>query len=304
MRFNHTTFWTAAALAVGLCAAAGAQPPNVDAVLAACPSAAALDRVDADFAVVTLDDPTAGEWVCTAAAGSRDLTRLQERVYQAVLIMRRLAFDQPLPWTQQPLYDWFVGAVEGVRLSGGFALSTCCTEGMINLKADNLAALTTPRWVDPATGVGLLGLVAVLVHEARHNEGFPHTCGADDQTLAELGAWGVQHHLLRLLGDHADPDFFDVPDLPPGHYAGVARAQAENILKTRICSSNGEAPDAVVEVLAGPDGQVDDAEIARAVRWWIAGARVPGAGGRTLDDATMLALVRLWVTGARLERRP
>lgn len=47
-------------------------------------------------------------------------------------------------------------------------------------------------------------LAAVLLHEARHADGFMHTCGNNDQTFSELGAWAVQ--VLAL-------DAFNRPDI-------------------------------------------------------------------------------------------
>jgi hypothetical protein len=111
-------------------------------------------------------------------------------------VARRLSFDAALPWTPKSLYQWMVSAIRGIRFRGDIDVSFCCDPaGTINVQTRNLAATQFPsdfRWV--AT------LLVLIVHEARHNEGFPHTCGANDNTISELGAWGVQYYLDVFLG--------------------------------------------------------------------------------------------------------
>jgi hypothetical protein len=161
-----------------------------------CPTAAEIEEIRADVPIAFEVDPTAGTFVCTAAAGSADLTRLQERTFQALLLMRRLEFDAPLPWTAQELYPWFVHAVRGVRFRAT-NLSFCCDPaGVI------VIAVHPER--NESWGDGFPTLIEGLVHEARHAEGgHPHTCGYDDRTLEELGAWGVQFWLNVWMGLHS-----------------------------------------------------------------------------------------------------
>jgi hypothetical protein len=43
----------------------------------------------------------------------------------------------------------------------------------------------------------------MLVHEARHADAsLPHTCGNLDNTIAELGSFGVQYSLMLWIGSH------------------------------------------------------------------------------------------------------
>jgi hypothetical protein len=136
--------------------------------------------------------PRGGKLVCTAASGSADLTLLQRRAYQTLQAMQRLQFSKPLPWTNQSLYDWFVNTIKGIRFRSDTEFSFCCDpKDTINVKiANNTFLVLTDRWVDPQTGDGLMNEVVLYVHEARHNQGYGHTCGTDDKTIAELGAWG------------------------------------------------------------------------------------------------------------------
>jgi hypothetical protein len=154
-------------------------------------------------------DPTAGQLVCTASQGSRDLTLLKERAYQAVLMLIWVRFDAPLPWTNQNLDAWWASAIHGVDFRGDAQLSYCCAPGgVVVIQTSNLYVLTA---TDGAVFAAVRGLTALYIHEARHNEGYLHTCttgeraGQNDNTIAELGAWGVQYYFLLWLGNHANP---------------------------------------------------------------------------------------------------
>ena len=81
----------------------GQSPGTVDPLIATCPSAADVAAISADLDLSFESDPTGGTLVCTAAAGSADLTRAQERAFQALRVMRQLQFTRPLPWTSLPL---------------------------------------------------------------------------------------------------------------------------------------------------------------------------------------------------------
>lgn len=212
--------------------------PTVDEVLARCPTAAEIASVNARLTMAFAADPTAGTLVCTAGSGSAILTRLQERAYQAVLMMSRLKFDAPLPWTSRPLSTWFTDGISGIRFRDDIQGSFCCDPpNVINVRAHTgLCALNTNRWGDPQLGgCGLRDMMVLFVHEARHNEGKPHTCGDKDNTIAELGAWGVQYYLLQWLADHSDPDFLTTSNPYPTYYSDSARTDADRIRNSSFC---------------------------------------------------------------------
>ena len=112
--------------------------------------------------------------------------------------------------------------------------------------------MLTPRWIDPAIGGGLYDTAALFVHEARHNNGKPHTCGANDQTLDELGAWGAQYYLGIWTALYSG-SLFDGPAPDPTAYRAAQIGKAELPLQ-RICTmpsaslslSIADAPDPVV----------------------------------------------------------
>jgi hypothetical protein len=205
-------------------------PTGADALLAECPSTADVAASDRDLMLTFENDPTAHFQVaCTAAQSSRDLTLLQAQVYRVLTIARRLTFDAPLPWTSDSLYPWLVSAIRGIRLRNDITGSFCCDPAnIINIQTRNLAALQFPsdfRWVGT--------LLVLFVHEARHSNGFPHTCGANDNTIGELGAWGVQYHMSLFLGTRSDPAF--ISSTARAAFAEDARATCSNRFCRESC---------------------------------------------------------------------
>jgi len=192
---------------------------SIDELLTSCPLAADLDAIDKDFDLVFDRVDTSGPLVCTAAQGSRDLTRPRERAYQALLVIRALEFDAPLPWTSSGLYAWLKATIKGITFLED--MSECCGTGsrggdylFVRLGADSVF-YATELWANGA-GYGLSPLVDLIVHEARHANIGGHTCpdGASDSTFEEMGAWGTEHTFQRWLAYHADPCFLR-PTLPP-----------------------------------------------------------------------------------------
>ncbi len=229
-----------------LLAPTATRSPNVDDFFSRCPTAGEIASVRKDLSFSFESDPTAPALVCQAAQGSADLTGLQKRAYQSVLVMRLLQFDTPLPWTDKPLYDWFVSTIKGLRFSKSFQYSHCCDPAnVIDIKlADNSYLILTDRWVDPSMGGGLMDTMVLYVHEARHNQGLPHTCsnGVDDKTIAELGAWGVQLDLLTWLAQHDRSGFLSAPGDDPNIYRATALFDAGMIRKSRFCKEPTPTP--------------------------------------------------------------
>jgi hypothetical protein len=209
----------------------------VDILLASCPSEAELAAIDAGLNITFEADPSTGELVCTASAGSRDLTSFKRIVYTTLLVMKKLEFNQPLPWTDKQLYTWFVDTIDGVRFRSDIENSSCCDPaGVINIQTA-LAIKNTNKWIDPQINTGALDLLVLFVHEARHNEFGGHTCGANDNTRAEMGAWGVQYYLYTYLANNLkDPSFLTVPNSNlAAYYAQIATKDANAILTSSFC---------------------------------------------------------------------
>jgi hypothetical protein len=79
-----------------------------------------------------------------------------------------------------------------VRIRTGIAYDSCCEPpGVLSLVGNRVEESTLPSYLE------------IMVHEARHVRGAPHTCGqSQDNTIADLGAFGVQYHLLMWLANH------------------------------------------------------------------------------------------------------
>ncbi len=200
---------------------------GIDALMGHCPTAAELNGVDSRLSVTFATTVTAGTLVCTAADGSADLTLLQERAFQAVLLTQWLQFDAPFPWTTMPLYDWLTQQITGIHFADDVALSGCCAPAhVIDIQTKGLTAIDPVRW-----RAGTVTLMVLFVHESRHAEGFLHTCGGNDRTLDELGAWSVQYYLDRLILDDAAPNL-----LPPDDWNYINDAAA-GVLRNRFCGA-------------------------------------------------------------------
>jgi hypothetical protein len=222
-----------------------ARPPRdffsdhtLDAALARCPTAAEVAWVDGHVSFTFEHDPTGPNLVCTAAAGSADLTHLQERAYQSILTIRRIQFDAPLPWTDLTLWRWFDGEVNGITYREGG--SHCCDgPGVLVIQSDgDRSSLQSDYWIDrrEPQAFGLIYEVQLLLHEARHVAGYPH-CGVsgNDATLEEGGAWAVVHWFATYLAEHTN-SYMAPRDGDPNLYTAYARELAASALGRIGCT--------------------------------------------------------------------
>ena len=217
---------------------------DLNTVFARCPSVDEIRAIDRDLRLEFDSDPTkdvASAERCTENAGSRNLTVMQARVYRALSTLRRLTFRQPLPWTRDPVYRWFTRTVRGVRFRADITNSNCCgPDRLINVAARLQIvngrvqsgfglAVTDPTSRMPTDFRMLAGFLQLLVHEARHADGKPHTCGTKDQTIAEMGAWGAAWAFHRWMAEQTAPGL-----VPPDMQAQLLQSAA-NICKGSIC---------------------------------------------------------------------
>lgn len=220
-------------------ATATADIETVDEFFARCPTAEEVGRVNFDLKMTFEYDPSAEVLVCRASQGSADLTALQKRAYQTVYVMRLLHFSQPLPWTERQLYDWLADAVDGIRYVRG-GVSRCCEPENILVIAlnEDSPLLQTDQWIVNDEGDGLMQATLLYAHEARHNEGFLHTCttrNGDDNTLDEMGAWAIQHYLALWIAQYSDREFLTSSSNAPDAYRLAALRDAEVTRLTRFC---------------------------------------------------------------------
>jgi len=254
----------------GITAPAAANwPATIDEILADCPTAQEIAEVDSKIILSFPADPTAGVFVCSAAAGSADLTREQKNAYNAILIMKHLSFDEPLPWTDQPLYDWFTDTISGIEYRSDIASHFCCgTPPVISIRAE-LQTFYSDRW----TAVGRL--MALYVHEARHTY-MAHQCKKGvDNTIAELGAYGVEARLYEWLAYHGDPAVITM--LAPGptaDYREMARHYFYSMQGNMFCLD--PAPTGLPPTLTAPADAATPVWTERMIRAARSGIPIPG----------------------------
>jgi hypothetical protein len=186
-------------------ASCGPEPPDPPTGLAPCPSRAEIDQINRDVPITFAGDPWPDSRVCRAADGSADLTYVQAALYMELAFMRRVSFSKQLPWTDMSAYDWFRQTVAGIvveaKPGGG---SYCCSPArVIHVVRDSSSPWGwNSNWLtnDAAIPSG-------LIHEARHIEAGIHSCGSKDNTIAEMGTFGVQYYYLKWVADYSDePD--------------------------------------------------------------------------------------------------
>jgi len=181
---------------------------NVEIVLSTCPTESELERFNTDFHILFDSAIAFPPYDCQNGTGPGGEVNPKLVLFQGLRVIHALQFNQPLPWTELSLYEWLKGAIHGIVITD-VEYSYCCEAGNeIVLKGELLSQTDYQAWANPQSGVGLMSLVGLIVHEARHAEIGGHTCGSDDLTLEELGAWGVQYYLFLYMVENSAPDFF------------------------------------------------------------------------------------------------
>lgn len=178
-------------------------PTWLDRQLEVCPTEAELADV-ADIRVVFGGATASGPLACTRELDSANLTEYQERVYQALLAMRRLRYNKPLPWTDRPLYDWFARTVVSVEVEYGVGNS------FADIPRRTIHIVFNPPLGPPAhpdlPWIAVERLAGAMIHEARHLDFGPHTCGTTlDRTVAEMGAFGAHNAFFTWNAEWASP---------------------------------------------------------------------------------------------------
>jgi hypothetical protein len=179
--------------------------PSVVVPDTACPPRALVEEIRREMPVVVKNEKDA-RLVCHASAGSLDMTFNEALVVKHLAIIRRLRFDRPLPWTNKSLYEWLRDTIPaGIAVdTTGSSYSCLRCPGPVHLHlAENFPNLEHAGFLE-------------IVHEARHAEGWPHTCARDtnnqlirDKSVGEMGAFGVQVLLSYWIANYSDesPEF-------------------------------------------------------------------------------------------------
>jgi hypothetical protein len=202
---------------------------NIDVLLSSCPAPMELERFNTDFDIVFEPELHFPHYACQNGTGPNGNVNPQLAFYQALRVIHSLQFDTTLPWTDQTLYNWLKSTIDGAVLNETEVSYCCDPTNRIVIKAFLLHQDDYQFWVNPQSGSGLIGFIGLLVHEARHAEIGGHTCGTDDETLEELGAWGTQYYLYKFMAENT----------PKGYFTDLQRQSAmshANTALNRICN--------------------------------------------------------------------
>lgn len=221
---------------------------DVDELLARCPSSETMAAIRRDFNI-SFDARLDAPWTCTTD-GSESSTMLT--VYNALRAMRLIEFDVPVPVLNTTnLYEWLYSLnLTNIHFTVGEAYSYA-DRGMLYLRGELFDSSELRLWVDPRSAIGLMNIVLLIVHEARHANAagshsanpdgtIGHVCSGDpstenvhDPSIAYGGAWAAQYWAARWFAEHS------------GHYITslekrYAAGEAEQIRTSRFCNGGVE----------------------------------------------------------------
>jgi len=116
-----------------------------------------------------------------------------------------------VPFLNDAAGPWLRRNVRGVVLDGSLpdgARAQCCG-------SDRLIRWSTGWLPDPDNPHDVRVAAAILIHEARHAEGYSHSCPDHrrDRTFAEGGAWAVHSAWLRHAGDETTANSIATADI-------------------------------------------------------------------------------------------
>jgi len=180
---------------------------NIKQFLKICPNNdAAIAQIRADFEI-----RNQGNLVttipCTEPFNEMDPAQMSTElaILQSLRVMYYMDQDRSnyLPWTTLRLYDWVKSKIAGIDLLPGGSFSCCTTENGKNIIFGPILDTNSLGYYRDFRGIS--GGIAVIAHEARHVDGFPHVgccpvgAGACDQTYDEnnLSPYGIQAWLYR-----------------------------------------------------------------------------------------------------------
>ncbi len=207
-----------------------------DTILSTCPTQSEIKEFN-NYFPITSDIPLK-DYKCSNGLNpnysENDSDNLDPRltIYNSLRIMKAMHFREKLPWTEKNTYDWFKEKIKGININSKTNISFCCNpKQIINLKLDVLQNKDKKEWVKRQTGTGMMHLLLLEIHEARHID-ILHTCGYKDHNLNEMGAWAVQYYLGQYIAT-------ELPNNCQNQYErDITLSSSEEIKKTRFCDYN------------------------------------------------------------------
>ena len=169
-------------------------------------------------------------------------------VYNAFRAMRLIEFDAPIPVLNATnLYEWLYSLnLSNIHFTYG-EMWSYAGRGSISPRGEVLDSPEFRKWIDPRSGIGLVDVVLLIVHESIHanSHGNPnaaadgtigHPCSNDpsidnvhDPSIEYGGAWAAQYWTARWFAEHS------------GHYLTplekrYASGAAEQVRSSRFCN--------------------------------------------------------------------
>ncbi len=220
---------------------AAAQPNNLIDLLRTCPTAVDIERVRA--LPILIDGSLLRPWSCSIDGSE---TSIELSIINQFRVMAAMRFDSPIPLLgTMTVYDWvlemiasgtlrsihYANRVGTVRGGAAAAGSADVENKTITLDAAPFAEDWTRRDLDQA-GMSAIVPIGLLVHEARHLQGFIHSCqlrsGNSDQSLAYGGAFAVSYWWALWCADHSG-------NFLPASVRDSLRARANSMRDTVFC---------------------------------------------------------------------
>ncbi len=182
---------------------------NIDTFLEQCPTSdPAISQILSDF-TIKKDGVEVSDFNCVEPISGLPIEQYTNELILLQGLRTIYYLDKGrtghLPWTPSSLYDWLKSKVGGFNISSTTTYDHCC-----GLWADGTRYFTirdadeSNRELDRSWR-GIAGNIALMMHEARHVDGFPHTgccpvggSGCDqryDET--DLSPYGIQYWLFK-----------------------------------------------------------------------------------------------------------
>ena len=122
--------------------------------------------------------------------------------------------SRPVPILDEAAGPWLRRVIRGVVVDPtlpAHVRAQCCTR-------DGIVRWSTGWRPDPDDPRDVRLAAAILIHEGRHAQGFPHSCpdSRRDRTYEEGGAWALHAAWLRHIGEHATADSILASDIGCG----------------------------------------------------------------------------------------